>query len=169
MSMETSAEIVEKLKLQPHPEGGYFRETYRSKGIIPLSALEHDFTGDRNYSTGIYFLITAGNFSAFHRIVQDEMWHFYKGDPMQLHIIHPDGNYECVTVGNDLSSGQAPQYTVIGGSWFASEVKPGGQFSLMGCTVAPGFDFADFEMPSRTELTQRFPQHKDLITKLTHG
>ena len=168
MIQEDIHQIIDALALQPHPEGGYYKETYRSKGSISKLALDGAYTGDRDYATGIYFLITQGNFSAFHRIIQDEMWHFYKGDPMSLHIIHPDGSYELIAIGNDLESGQVPQYVVPGGSWFASEVANDGRYSLMGCTVAPGFDFEDFEMPSREELTQRFPQHANLITKLTH-
>jgi predicted cupin superfamily sugar epimerase len=165
--MDRVQEIIQELKLQPHPEGGYFRETYRSVGTVPKEILGDSYSGDRNYATGIYFLITGGNFSAFHKIHQDEMWHFYDGTAMNLHMISSEGNYTLVKIGNNLAEGEIPQFTVQGGCWFASEVAAHDSFSLMGCTVAPGFDFDDFELPSRSELIKLFPQHKEIITKLT--
>ncbi|HNP96261.1 MAG TPA: cupin domain-containing protein [Cyclobacteriaceae bacterium] len=163
----TPLEIVDKLQLKPHPEGGFFREIYRSEGIIPKDALGTSFPGDRNYCTAIYFLLTHENFSAFHRIRQDELWHFYSGDPLQVHVIDKNGLYVCHEVGSDISTSQAPQLTVPAGCWFASGVKPGGKFSLVGCTVAPGFDFADFELANRSELLQSYPQHSDVIERFT--
>ena len=160
-------EIVRALALEPHPEGGYFRETYRSAGSIPLSALPEDFSGDRHYATGIYFLLTAENFSAFHRIRQDEQWHFYSGSPLHVHVIHPNGEYVCHELGHDLANGQRPQLVVPAGCWFASSVKEGGSHSLVGCTVAPGFDFADFELAQRAALVKEYPQHEKLISRLT--
>jgi len=167
--MDRIEEIIDKLKLLPHPEGGFFRETYRSQGSIPETVLGDSYSGGRNYATGIYFLITSGNFSAFHKIHQDEMWHYYKGAAMNLHMISPDGTYSLKKLGNDLASGEIPQYTVSGGYWFASEVSIDNSFSLMGCTVAPGFDFDDFEMPSRSELIGWFPQHSTIINQLTRS
>ena len=166
--MDDIKKIIDRLQLQPHPEGGYFRETYRSTGTIPKEILGKDYTSMRNYSTGIYFLITSESFSAFHKIRQDEMWHFYQGSAMILHMISPEGKYSSVHIGNDLDADEVPQFTVPGGYWFASEVLKKASFSLLGCTVAPGFDFEDFEMPSRKELEHLFPQHKEVITKLTH-
>jgi predicted cupin superfamily sugar epimerase len=167
--MDRVQEIIEKLQLLPHPEGGYYRETYRSAGTVPKEILGDSYSGDRNYATGIYFLITGGNFSAFHKIRQDEMWHFYDGTAMNLHMISSEGNYTTVKIGNNLAEGEIPQFTVQGGCWFASEVAADDGFSLMGCTVAPGFDFDDFELPSRSELIKLFPQHKEIITKLTRN
>lgn len=161
-------ELVEKLALLPHPEGGYYRETYRSPGLIDAKALPAEFTGNRHYSTGIYFLLTTGNFSAFHKVIQDEMWHFYLGAPIELFEIDPSGHLQRTIVGNDLSQGQQPQYLVPGGNWFASRVLPGsGEYSLAGCTVAPGFDFKDFTLVDRAQLMSDFPLHKEIIAELT--
>ncbi len=164
---EHKIEALKKhLDLFPHPEGGYFKETYRSTGITkqPYSGAE-----ERNFSTGIYFLLVSGNFSAFHRIKQDEMWHFYDGDPINLHIISMEGAYQLVKIGRDFSKGEVPQYVVKAGDWFASEVNSSSGYALAGCTVAPGFDFADFEMADRKKLQEQFPKHRDLILGLTRS
>lgn len=163
----TIYEIIEHLHLSPHPEGGYYREVYRSKGIVPHAALKNAFDGDRNYCTSIYFLLTSDNFSAFHRLKQDEVWHFYAGSPLYIHVINPDGTYQRNELGLDLTTGIAPQFVVPAGRWFASSVKEPNSFSLVGCTVAPGFDFADFEMADRNELMVEYPQHSQIITELT--
>lgn len=165
--MSTVQKIINQLKLQPHPEGGYFKETYRSAGIIKQEHLSSKFKGDRNYCTGIYFLLTSDSFSAFHKINQDEMWHFYKGQSLTLHIISPEGTYSKVKIGNNLEQNEAPQFTVPAAHWFAAEVTHINSFSLVGCTVAPGFDFQDFEMPKRDLLLSLFPQHSKIITQLT--
>lgn len=156
---------VEHLGLEPHPEGGFFKETYRSKG----SVLFDGFTSTRNMSTGIYFLLTSGNFSAFHRIQSDEMWHFYSGDPLSICVIHENGELQEINLGLDLESGQVPQAVVPAKCWFASKVKDGGDFGLVGCTVAPGFDFEDFDMADRSQLIEQFPEHNELITALTQS
>ncbi|TWO31680.1 cupin domain-containing protein [Seonamhaeicola sediminis] len=160
-------EIVNILDMQPHPEGGFFKETYRSKGLIREKDLNDYINGKRNYCTGIYFLLTSDSFSAFHRINQDEMWHFYKGTPLKLHIISEKGNYSNVIVGNNLEKGEVPQFTVNARDWFASEVVDNGDYALVGCTVSPGFDFRDFELANRETLISKFPQHSEIITKLT--
>ena len=165
----TAQNIIEKLQLQEHPEGGYFKETYRSHKTIPQNSLDAIYSGERSHSTGIYFLLTSEKFSAFHKINQDEMWHFYRGTPLKLHIISSDGAYSFVIIGNQLEKGEVPQYTVTGGDWFAAEVIDENSYTLVGCTVAPGFDFADFVLPSAEELIQEFPQHEDIIHKLTHS
>jgi len=168
MKMKYSKEqLVQLLQLEPHPEGGFFKETYRSEGIIPHESLPNDYSDQRNYSTGIYFLLTSENFSAFHKIHQDEMWHFYDGSPLRIHIISNEGDYTSQLVGRDLSNGELPQFVVKGGSWFASEVVEDNSFSLAGCTVAPGFDFQDFVLADRTDLLNRFPKHTNIIQKLT--
>lgn len=163
---ETVQKLIEKLKLEPHPEGGYFKETYRSKESI---ALKTPFNGSRSYSTCIYFLLTADTFSAFHRIQQDETWHFYQGDPIDLHMIHPDGRHELIKLGQDIFHGEAPQFVVPAGSWFAAKSVGTQGFSLVGCTVSPGFDFADFELASREELTRHFDTHAELILNFTRA
>lgn len=159
--------LVKKLKLEPHPEGGFFRETYRSQDEIPQDVLQGKYDGPRNISTTIYFLLTSDNFSAFHRIKQDEIWHFYLGSPISLHVISDKGIYTRHCIGNDFEKGQFPQFTVKGGDWFASEVEESNSFALAGCTVSPGFDFADFEMASQESLITLYPAHHKIITKLT--
>lgn len=160
------SEIISRLDLKPHPEGGYYRETYRSNGEI--LDLPPYFEGSRNYSTAIYFLLTGDNFSAFHRIRQDEMWHFYLGAPIELIEISSEGKVTTTHIGNDLEKDQQLQHLVPGGSWFASRLLPGaGDYALAGCTVSPGFDFRDFEMAKRADLIQLFPDHGELITVLT--
>jgi len=151
--------LVDALNLQPHPEGGFFRELYRSTENIPAESLPSDYHGARSVSTAIYFLLPGNMISAFHRLRSDEIWHFYIGDPIQLHLLHPDGRYEAVRVGQDLLHGERCQVLIPAGSWFAAQVSRGDGWALIGCTVAPGFDFADFELAKRAELLARFPQH----------
>ncbi|MDY8134041.1 cupin domain-containing protein [Aquimarina sp. 2201CG5-10] len=163
----TVKEIVDKLKLSPHPEGGYYKEIYRSNEVIPQETLGAKFTGDRNYCTGIYFLLTSENFSAFHRIKQDEIWHYYGGSSLYVHVIDLNGKYMRHAVGMNLDQGEVPQLTVPAGCWFASSVKNENDYSLVGCTVSPGFDFDDFELAESKELIVQFPDHKDLIKQYT--
>jgi hypothetical protein len=157
---------IEQLHLEPHPEGGYFRQTYRSEVEIAREALPAGFTGGRAASTAIYFLLEGKNFSAFHRLRSDEVWHFYVGEPVVVHVIEPEGNYFRIFLGRDLDSGQVLQAIVRAGCWFASHVADWSSFAVVGCTVAPGFDFDDFEMGKREELRRRFPQHLDVIERL---
>lgn len=165
--MEQVKRIIQILGLSPHPEGGYFRETYRSTDETNPENQECKYPGKRNYSTCIYFLISYGNFSSFHRITQDEIWHFYDGSPLFLHMITPEGEYSKVTIGCNITEGEVPQFVVPGGTWFAATVINPNGYSLLGCTVSPGFDFADFEKGRREELINRFPQHNGIIKQLT--
>jgi predicted cupin superfamily sugar epimerase len=160
--------IIKKLSLEPHPEGGYFKETYRSLGEIIETNLDMDYKGKRNYSTCIYFLLTSDNFSALHRIKQDEIWHFYDGSPIRLHMISELANYSEHSIGRDFNKGEVPQFIVPGGNWFAAEVIDNNSFSLVGCTVSPGFSFKDFELKTRKELVSMFPNQEKIISKLTH-
>jgi uncharacterized protein len=165
--MNSIEEIISSLNLKPHPEGGYFRETYRSENHINEASLTSNYKGKRNYSTCIYFLLTSDIFSAFHRIQQDEIWHFYSGSPIRLHTISETGKLSEFIIGNDFSKGQVPQLVVPGGYWFGAEVINPNDYSLVGCTVSPGFDFADFELPTRQELISLFPENEKVITRLT--
>lgn len=160
-------EIKDQLGLLPHPEGGFYRETYRSAENIPPAVLDERYGSVRACSTAIYFLLTGDTFSSFHRLKSDECWHFYLGEPADLHLIHPDGRHECVVVGPDLAAGQTPQALIPHGCWFAARVRNPRGFILLGCTVAPGFDFRDFELGQREELLRTFPQYADLITAFT--
>jgi predicted cupin superfamily sugar epimerase len=155
--------LIDRLRLHPHPEGGYFRETYRSTETISIDG----FDGDRNYSTAIYFMLTSENFSAFHRIKQDEVWHFYAGSSLYVHVIDTSGKYVRHVVGVDVANGAVPQLVVKAGDWFGSTVVEANSFSLVGCTVAPGFDFRDFEMAKREDLLTLFPDHEEIIHRLT--
>ena len=152
--------------MQPHPVGGLNKQSYRSAEYINAAALPERFGGDRPFSTAIYFLLEKGNFSAFHRIKSDECWHFYHGDPLEIFVIQDNGELAITTLGNDISKGHLFQYIVPAGCWFASRPAPNSQYCFVGCTVAPGFDFADFEMANREQLANEFPQHNKLIREL---
>jgi uncharacterized protein len=157
MSSDNAAYWREHLQLESHIEGGSFKETYRS----PLMA------GNRNVSTGIYFLLEDADFSAFHRIQSDEMWHFYDGNPLNIYEIDPSGELTVHILGLNFPLGEKPQIVIKAGSWFASRVKGEIGYTLVGCTVAPGFDFADFELAGRQALQAVYPAHADLIRELT--
>ncbi len=166
--MNRIQEIINALDLKPHPEGGYYKETYRSEGIIKTDNLNANYNGNRNYSTCIYFLLTSDNFSAFHKINQDEIWHFYEGSSILLHTISEKGKHEEFIIGNDITHGENPQLIVPGNHWFAASIIEKDAYALVGCTVAPGFDFSDFILAKRKELTALFPAHKELINNYTH-
>lgn len=158
---------IGKLDLEPHPEGGYFRQTYRANLVLSKESLPQEFTGPRAASTAIYFLLDGENFSAFHRLLSDELWHFYVGSALVVHVIDKDGQYSEVLLGSDPDKGETLQAIVKAGCWFASEVRDRKSFALVGCTVAPGFEFADFEMAKRAELVKDYPQHRSVIERLT--
>ncbi|WP_216638448.1 cupin domain-containing protein [Endozoicomonas arenosclerae] len=165
--MKGANDWVKALDLQPHPEGGYFRETYRSDEVISKSNLPERFSGERSFSTAIYYLLKGHDFSAFHRIHQDEVWHFYDGASLTIHVIAPDGAYSTAKLGRNILKDELPQFIVPAGCLFAVEVNDPASYVLSGCTVAPGFDFADFEMPPAEQLIASYPQHASLIERLT--
>lgn len=158
----------EKLNLETHVEGGAFREIYRSEMVLPKDKLSKEHKGDRNVSTSIYFLLEHGEFSAFHRIASDELWHFYDGTGLTVYEITKTGALITHKLGKDIDSGEHPQIVIAAGSWFGSRVEQDGGYALCGCTVAPGFDFADFELADRNALSEAYPEHKLLISELTH-
>ena len=166
--MKEAERIINALGLEPHPEGGYFIETYRSVGEISQDSLDSKYQGKRNYATCIYFLLTSESYSTFHRIHQDEIWHFYDGSPIKIHIISETGDYSNIIIGRDVIKGEKPQFVVPGNQWFAAEVINDNDYTLVGCTVSPGFDFTDFQLANRKELITQFPQHEKIITKLTN-
>jgi uncharacterized protein len=157
---------IERLKLEPHPEGGYYRQTYKADLVLAEGSLP-GFSGPRAVSTAIYFLLEAGDFSAFHRLRSDEMWHFYAGASLVVHVIGEDGMYSKILLGANLEGGEEFQAVVKADCWFASEVRDRKSWALVGCTVAPGFDFDDFELAKREELVQLYPQHREVIARLT--
>ena len=158
------------LGLEPHPiEGGYFRETYRSPGSIPSSALPPGYRerGDRSFGTAIYYLLTPETFSEMHRLPTEEVFHVYLGGPVRMLQLFPDGRGREVILGTDILAGHEPQVVVPAGVWQGSCLEPGVDFVLLGATMAPGFDYADYESGRRDELVARYPSHADLITRLT--
>ena len=160
--------LINHYNLLPHPEGGFYRQTYEASEQILREALPERFDGNRNFSTAIYFLLPFGNFSAFHRIKSDEVWHFYEGCALHIHVIHPNGDYECLKLGSNMNNGENYQLVVPANAWFASEpTGEKGTFALVGCTVAPGFDFADFELADAEKLVKQFPSHERLIRRLS--
>ena len=164
--MNNATHFINLLQLQPHPEGGFFKETYRAVENIPATALPQRFTGERSFSTAIYYLLQRGERSVFHRIKSDECWHFYAGDTLLIHVIENDGNYCCIKLGKEISAGETFQYVVPANTWFAAEPALNSMFSLAGCTVAPGFDFADFEIAEKENLLSSFFRHADIINRL---
>ncbi len=158
---------IEKLGLETHPEGGYYRQTYKADLILVKESLPREFAGARAASTAIYFLLEGENFSAFHRLRSDEMWHFYEGATVVVHVIDRDGRYSEILLGSDPEAGEVLQAVVKAGCWFGSRVRDGRGFALVGCTVAPGFEFEDFEMAKREELVAKYPQHREAIERMT--
>jgi uncharacterized protein len=167
VSTKTAGELVKELELARHPEGGWYRESYRCAEGVRADALPERFGGQRSFCTAIYFLLERGDISALHRIKADEMWHFYSGSPLTVHIITPAGEQRQLVLGSDLLSGASFQGVVPAGCWFGAEISGEGDYALVGCTVAPGFDFADFEMADRNELLLQYPVHAEMIGRLT--
>ncbi|MDG2991918.1 cupin domain-containing protein [Candidatus Synechococcus calcipolaris G9] len=166
--MDNGDKWVRDLGLQAHPEGGYYREIYRSPESIPEAALPSRFRGgDRAYGTGIYFLLPSGQYSALHRIQSDELWHFYAGSSLVIHVIQPDGVYEQLKLGPRTDLGEQFQLCVPAGCWFGATVTESDSYTLVGCTVTPAFDFRDFELGDRPTLLALYPQHQALICALT--
>ena len=166
-STNESAIIIGQLQLLPHPEGGWYREMYRSDELIPLSSLPGRYNSQHCFSTSVYFLLEKDDFSAFHRITSDETWHFYMGSPVIIYCIFADGSATQVVLGNNLAKGQLLQYTIIRNCWFAAKNQEDNPFSLVGCTVSPGFEFTDFELGQRKTLVDLYPQYHNIISELS--
>ena len=161
----TAQELIQSLQLAPHPEGGFFRETYRAAGSIACDALPNSFGGDRVFSTSIYYLLQAEQVSTLHRIKSDELWHFHMGDALEVIEITPDGTLTTTVLGHDVAAGNTLQSVVPAGRWFGARLATPATdaFALVGCTVAPGFDFADFRLNTAEELHCDFPAHREII------
>ena len=158
---------IRALELAAHPEGGHYRETYRSAETVSGAALPERFSGDRCFATSIYYLLESGEVSRLHRIRSDEIWYHHAGAPVIIHVLAPGGGYRALKLGRDIEAGEAPQAVVRAGCWFGAAVEGDESYCLAGCSVAPGFDFADFELASRDALLEEFPHHRDIIMKLT--
>lgn len=163
-----AAAIIAALGLVPHPkEGGWFRETYRAAEALPARVFGGRYADPRAVSTAIYYLLTPATFSALHRLEADEVFHFYAGDPVEQLRLFPGGNGEIVTIGNNLAAGQRPQVVVPRGVWQGARLAPGGRYALLGCTVAPGFEYADYESGNRAILAAAYPRFAEQIATLT--
>ena len=158
---------IRVLNLQSHPEGGYYNEVFAGRDMIEAQQLPGGFTGSRRAYTSIYFLLKSGQVSKLHRLKSDELWNFYAGSPVTIHVIHPDGTYESLKLGPDPEKGEMFQHCVQAGCWFGSTVDHPRSYGLTGCFVAPGFDFEDFELADTESLIREFPRHADFIRRLT--
>ncbi len=166
--MITVDQVKALLNLQPHPEeGGYFAETYRSDEQTPQGALPDRYKGPRPFGTAIYYLLTPGTFSEMHRLQSDEVFHFYLGDPVEMLQLWPDGSGRVVTLGTDIANDIHLQVVVPRGVWQGARLLPGGRFALLGTTVAPGFEYADYESGPGEALIAAYPRFRDLIVALT--
>ena len=166
--MISAQEIIELLGMQPlRVEGGYFAETYKCQELIPRKALPTRYHGKRSFGTSIFYLLTPDEVSALHRLESDEIFHFYLGDPVTMLQLHPDGSNDVVTLGQDIRSGQQLQVVVPRGTWQGSLLNEGGEFALLGCTVAPGFEYSDYEAGLGGDLVKEYPEQEDLIARLT--
>lgn len=170
MKTPTAAQLIEYLGLEPLTiEGGLFRQTYVAAESIAADALPQRYRGPRSFGAAIYYLLTseADSFSALHRLETDEIYHFYLGDPVEMLLLHADGRGERIVLGPDILHGQSVQFVVPRDVWQGSRVLAGGTFALMGTTMAPGFDLADWAEGKRDELLRQYPEHADLIRALT--
>ena len=164
----TADQIREILRLEPHPlEGGYFTETYRSELHLPGNVIGPAYSGERLIATAIFYLLTPETFSAMHKLPGDELFHFYLGNPVEMLQLGPDGSSEIITLGQDIASGMRLQHGVPGGYWQGSRLIRGGNYALLGTTMSPGFDYADYVVGARAELARKYPERKDIITTLT--
>jgi len=164
-----AAHWIRALELAPHPEGGAFREAWRASELVAAPALPPRFGGARSLGTAIYYLLAAGERSRLHRLQGDELWHHYDGGPLVLHVFHAGVGYRRRLLGTDTARNEEPMIAVPHGSWFGAEVGEGAAFALVGCTVAPGFEFTDFELGERAALLAEFPAQRALIERLSDG
>jgi len=163
--MPTAKQLIRLLKLRPHPrEGGYFVETYRSDEGFLRKALPKRYYGKRAHSTAIYYLLTSGTISPLHRLKSDEVYHFYLGDPVEVLLLGKKAR--TVILGTKLSKGERPQLVVPKGVWQGLRLKKGGRFALLGTTVAPGFDYSDYEAADGRALVLKYPEFKNLVEAL---
>ncbi len=161
--------IVERFELEPHPEGGFYREVYRSTTKLDHPGIPAGSKAERSAGTLIYFLLSGGDFSAFHRVrSSDEIWHLYAGGPLEIFVIDDAGQLERRVLTTDVSAGE-PTTMIPAGNWQSARLAAGADWALGGCTVAPGFDYEDFEMPPAAELLARYPAHERTIRMLTRG
>lgn len=157
---------IDRLGLTAHPEGGFYKETYRSSENIQVCGLPFRFGSPRSFSTAIYFLLRSVDKSRFHRIKSDELWHFHLGSSLNIYVLQ-NMQLSIFKLGSDIDNGDSLQVTIPANCWFAAKISSPNTFTLASCTVAPGFDFKDFEMGDRQQLLQEFPSHADVIKELS--
>lgn len=165
--MTAATQWIRRLRLVPHPEGGFYREVYRSAGTLAGKALPSRYRGPRSMATSIYFLLRSQDVSQFHRLASDEIWYYHAGSPLTLHVIDPHGRYRAFRLGLEAGTRQQPQLTIPRRHWFGATVDRPRQYTLLSCTVAPGFDFEDFELADRDTLLRLCPKQPALIRRLT--
>jgi predicted cupin superfamily sugar epimerase len=161
-------EYIDKLQLKPHPEGGFYKEVYRAGEIILSDHLPDRYKTSRTFSTSIYYLLEGNQVSKFHRLKSDEQWHFYDGSTLIIYVIDEGGKLKINLLGKDSQAGESYQVTILRNSWFGAELLDKSLFSLIGCTVSPGFDYGDFELGKRKNLLEDYPEFEDIILKLTN-
>lgn len=159
--------LIEKLKLKPHPEGGYFSEIFRSDEIIVEQSLPKRYDGNRNFYTSIYFLLNGNQCSKFHRLKSDEIWHFYEGCPLIIYQINQNGELIESRLGNNPENGEYHQFQLKNNYWFGAKLSDIESYAFIGCCVAPGFEYQDFELADRNNLQKQYPNLTDVINKLT--
>ena len=160
--MQSIEQLIEQMQLLPHPEGGFYRSTLRADEMLTLER------GERPLYTSIYFLLRSQDISHFHRLQSDEVWYYHGGSALTIHLIHPDGTYEAKKLGLNVEAGEQPQIVVKKNTIFGSSVDAENTFGLVGCMVAPGFDFVDFELFTQHELLAKYPQHEAVIKKMAY-
>ena len=171
MAEMSAAELKKMLQLEPHPrEGGWFRQTWKAEETIPLTALPFErYSGPRAAGTAIYYLLEPGSFSEMHKLASDEVFHFYLGDAVEMLQLGQDGSGKRVMLGQDVAGGQLLQTVVPQGVWQGTRLIGGGQVALLGCTVSPGFDYADYVSGKREELVRGWPEWTEMIEGLTRA
>jgi len=168
--MLSADEIIRILDLKPlEMEGGFYRESYRSQEKIPRHGLPGRYRTEKHFHSAIYYLLTPDTFSALHRLPTDEVFHFYLGDPVRMLLLHPDGKSQVRILGSAIERGQELQALAAAGDWQGSYLEDGGSFALMGTTMAPGFDFSDYEGGERVTLSEQYPERRQLIARLTRA
>lgn len=165
--MKTAQDLIQQLELKPHPEGGFYNEIYRSPEMLNAAGLPNRYRGDRCFGTSIYFLLRSQDISRFHRLQSDEIWHFYAGSSVTMHLLDTEHNHHTKSLGRDIESGEQLQFCVPKQTWFGATVETENSYALVGCTMAPGFDFGDFELAERKTLLSHFPAQRAIIEQLT--
>jgi predicted cupin superfamily sugar epimerase len=166
---QRTTSLIHELDLEPHPEGGYFKRQYYSEEYVLKDSLPERYSHLRHFYSSIYYLLGPGDFSAFHRLKSDEIWHFFEGDSISIHFLNPDGTYSLHHMGINLAKGECYQLLIPHGTWFAAQPVNVTGYTLIGCTVIPAFDYEDFEIGDFNDLSTLYPQHTVLVRRFCRG